>query len=328
MITKVVHKGLGLPRAVPGYLAAARSLKAGRVPLVMYHGVVDTPPSMFHWCHLETSAFEAQLVYLDRHYRVLPLSDLVEAWEQERPLPSRAAAITFDDGYRSVLTTALPVLERLQLPFTVFVVTGHVEDQELIWQDRLFHALEITRVQELEAGGKRFPLSTPGDKVAAHRALGPMLKGMSREEKNAELARLVRDLKADAGIDRDHCLALMDWDEVVRLSQSPLATIGSHSHTHQILSRCTVEEQRQELLRSRDMLKDRLGGADLFAYPNGTRDDFTAVTQGLLRELGFRCGLATTPGLNGPGADLYALQRVNVGADTTMNDFQLRMLGW
>jgi peptidoglycan/xylan/chitin deacetylase (PgdA/CDA1 family) len=33
-------------------------------------------------------------------------------------------SLTFDDGYRDALTVAGPILERYQLPFTVFVVSG------------------------------------------------------------------------------------------------------------------------------------------------------------------------------------------------------------
>ena len=42
------------------------------------------------------------------------------------PPSSRTLAVTFDDGYRSVLTHARPILERLGLPATVFVPTDFV----------------------------------------------------------------------------------------------------------------------------------------------------------------------------------------------------------
>ena len=82
-----------------------------------------------------------------------------------------------------------------------------------------------------------------------------------------------------------------------------------------------------ELRTSRDQIRQRLGRCDLFAYPNGARADFTDETQALLKRLGYRCGLATEPGLNHRGADLFALQRVCVGADTTMPEFERLMVG-
>ncbi|MEK6609597.1 MAG: polysaccharide deacetylase family protein [Gemmatimonadota bacterium] len=41
--------------------------------------------------------------------------------EAGRPFPERAVVITFDDGYRHVLRTALPVLRRYGLPAAVFL---------------------------------------------------------------------------------------------------------------------------------------------------------------------------------------------------------------
>jgi peptidoglycan/xylan/chitin deacetylase (PgdA/CDA1 family) len=43
-----------------------------------------------------------------------------------RPVKGRAILLTFDDGYASLLDQAAPLLKRLDIPATVFVVTGHL----------------------------------------------------------------------------------------------------------------------------------------------------------------------------------------------------------
>jgi peptidoglycan/xylan/chitin deacetylase (PgdA/CDA1 family) len=50
------------------------------------------------------------------------------ALEEGRPLPAKPVMITFDDGYRDVLWHAAPVLHRLHMPATEYVITGRVSN--------------------------------------------------------------------------------------------------------------------------------------------------------------------------------------------------------
>src|SRR4051794_29610028 len=65
--------------------------------------------------------FAQQVKWLSRRRRVLPLSETLKLSQKEN-----LVAITFDDGYRDNLTTALPILEKYALPMTLFVVAGFV----------------------------------------------------------------------------------------------------------------------------------------------------------------------------------------------------------
>ena len=58
--------------------------------------------------------------FLRRHRHVVSLADMLEG---RLPRGRPAVAITFDDGYRSVLTNAAPILSRLGLVATMFVPT-------------------------------------------------------------------------------------------------------------------------------------------------------------------------------------------------------------
>ena len=75
---------------------------------------------------VDVTTFERYCRYFQQHFRVLPLSDVVRRLEERRSL-SRTLAITFDDGYRDNFENAAPVLERLGLPATFFVVSQWME---------------------------------------------------------------------------------------------------------------------------------------------------------------------------------------------------------
>lgn len=60
-------------------------------------------------------------------YRALTIDQLLAVQSRKAGPCDPAFALTFDDGYRSVLTEALPVLEALQIPATVFLTTGFLD---------------------------------------------------------------------------------------------------------------------------------------------------------------------------------------------------------
>lgn len=94
------------------------------VVLLYHHVSASTPRST----SVTPATFENHLDLLEeRGYTVMPLADVVEALSGDGELPPGAVALTFDDAYRSVYDTALPMLERRGWPFTVFVATEAVD---------------------------------------------------------------------------------------------------------------------------------------------------------------------------------------------------------
>jgi peptidoglycan/xylan/chitin deacetylase (PgdA/CDA1 family) len=326
MIAQVSNRILRTACRVPGALRLARRLRAGAVGIVMYHGVNAAAMRVPNWCQLDATEFQRQVAFLAREYRVLPLGEVVERLWGGQPLPERAVCLTFDDGFRNVLTTALPILMRHQVPATVFLVTGAVGTRQPAWPDLLSHDIAATPCGSIAFEDLRLPLVTPRQRFQAAAALGRRLKAMEDPERERRLVEL-RAALGPSTVEPDEPQATLDWDEIRQLARTGLIDFGSHTHTHPILSRCSPDRQRAELQVSRDILLDRLGTADLFAYPNGGRDDFNGQTQAILRELGYRCAVSTISGLNRPGEDLFALKRVPVGFDTVGQQFQLGMAG-
>lgn len=71
-------------------------------------------------------------------YNVLPLSEVVKAIRQNKPLPDKTISLTFDGSYESVLQHAVTLLEEHHLPFTLFVPTDHADagtTAHISWKD-------------------------------------------------------------------------------------------------------------------------------------------------------------------------------------------------
>jgi peptidoglycan/xylan/chitin deacetylase (PgdA/CDA1 family) len=74
---------------------------------------------------LPLAAFERQMELLQQRFKIVRLCDLAKAMEAEPP-DTNLACVTFDDGCLDNYEVALPVLERLGIKATFFVVTGLV----------------------------------------------------------------------------------------------------------------------------------------------------------------------------------------------------------
>jgi peptidoglycan/xylan/chitin deacetylase (PgdA/CDA1 family) len=102
---------------------------SARVLNVAYHAVSSTWRSPLA---IDEEALAQQLSLLARRGYVGLTAAEAERRRHAGTLPSRTVVITFDDGFRSVLR-ALPVLERLGFPATIFVVTAFVDSGNPLW---------------------------------------------------------------------------------------------------------------------------------------------------------------------------------------------------
>jgi peptidoglycan/xylan/chitin deacetylase (PgdA/CDA1 family) len=94
------------------------------VPVLTYH---DIGPQARGRLVIAARSFAEQMRYLKaNHYRVITLAEFHEFLQLKRQLPRRAVVLTFDDGYRSFLTHAYPILKELGFTATLFVYTDYV----------------------------------------------------------------------------------------------------------------------------------------------------------------------------------------------------------
>lgn len=100
---------------------------AHRVPVLMYHRVGPVRDrSDSRYC-VTASRFAAQMLTLKRQgHRAVPVDALVAWLSGGPPLNEGDFVLTFDDGYLGVLEHALPVLEAVAWPCTVFLVTARL----------------------------------------------------------------------------------------------------------------------------------------------------------------------------------------------------------
>ncbi|MGI9258666.1 MAG: polysaccharide deacetylase family protein [Gammaproteobacteria bacterium] len=141
---------------------------ADNAVILMYHHVDEsTPPST----SVAPQQFEAHLDHLDNEgYQVTPLLEVLTALRNGEPIAEKTVVMTFDDGYVSVLQTAMPMLRDRGWPFTVFVTTDYASGNHSGY-------LDWDQLRELSAIG-----ATIGNHTRTHAHLVRRMEGESESD--------------------------------------------------------------------------------------------------------------------------------------------------
>ena len=327
--------GAGYLRAFIHWLAcrvgvhhASRSLQKHRLLICCYHGVRDDSSEESHWLLLPRRQFTEQLEYLSRHYRCLPVDEALEALRAGR-LTEPTACITFDDGYANNRSVALPILESLGLPATIYLTTGLIGTERRLWTTALELAIRQATVSELDLGTLglgRVALGTGADRARLASRITEALKLRPIAERDAILRRVHADT-VNSGATDGSAFAMMSWDDARGMLATGLVTFGAHTVNHDILSRVDDGRVASEVEGSMRKVAEELGECRTFAFPNGREVDFDERATAAVRRAGGIAAMSTREGLNGTDEDFFALRRVVVGPEMSMDAFRLHTSG-
>lgn len=122
-----MEKITGLLVLLAAFLAMgsiAQEQPSGGVILVYHHVSEDTPVAT----SISPDQFAQHLDYLEEnHFNPIGIERMLSAINQGEALPEKAIAISFDDAYESVYSTAFPLLKERDWPFSVFVSTEAID---------------------------------------------------------------------------------------------------------------------------------------------------------------------------------------------------------
>jgi peptidoglycan/xylan/chitin deacetylase (PgdA/CDA1 family) len=223
--------------------------------------------------------------------------------------------LTFDDAYRDNLIHALPILQRQEAPFTLFVPTAFVDGVGQLWWQAIEDiiarqdAVAFTENGETEYVDTR----TLAEKTDAFNRLYWRLRKLPEPERLKLLAEFTANYNYDLG---QQCRDLiMDWEQLRSVADSPLCTIGAHTVHHYELAKLPAEQARNEMLQSADIIEAQFGIRPAhFSYPLGGPLSCGPREYELARELGFKTAVTTRPGGLYPHhlEQLTALPRVSL----------------
>lgn len=255
--------------------------------------------------HLDVTPdfLDAAIAALKRDgYRFIRLEDVAAALTAPEPaLPF--AVFTLDDGFRDNAMHALPVFERHQVPFTIFVCKGLSERSHTMWWDTAAALIAKQKRLTLCLPAARIDVdcSTARAKAVAFDAVAAAVFAGGEAKSVAQL-----DAAAQAAGINPHALvaeSVMDRDELRALGRHPLVSYGAHTVSHRGLDALSDTEILAELNESADYVAGITGTRPVtFAYPYGDARSATPRTAGYAQWAGFRLAVTTRPGTLSPGS--------------------------
>ena len=149
--------------------------------VIMYHRFgEDKYPST----NISLEQFRSHIEELKQEkYHVVPLSEVVEAFRNKTPLPTRTVAITIDDAYLSIYEKAWPILREAGFPFTLFASSEPVDlkvEGYMTWD----------QIREMD----KDPLVSIGHHGHSHNHLLRMAKEQVKQDLEAASARYQAEL--------------------------------------------------------------------------------------------------------------------------------------
>lgn len=293
-----------------------------------YHRIGNPDDDLFDPGVFSATAeqFSNQISHLKRHVSLVTLEEalsFVEGTIKERTRCCRVL-ITFDDGYLDNYGTAYPILRSHGVQGVFFLVTSMVGSCHVPWWDHIAYLMKTARRRRFSL---RYPsdLTVDIDRNGLTESLRAVLN-LYKMPENSDPARFIQELTEETKGDGlpGSLRRFLNWDEAREMAGGGMA-IGSHTHSHHVLSQLEPERQFEELVQSRSILEQQLGlGVDILAYPVGGRTSFSDQTQRAARDAGYRAAFSFYGGTNLKGkTSAYDVNRICVG-DQSWSRFRVQ----
>jgi peptidoglycan/xylan/chitin deacetylase (PgdA/CDA1 family) len=311
-----------------------RRVARSGVTVFVYHDVGADEAVDDAWQIVRRRDFAAQVGHLLQHYEIVDLDTALHTLGEPAGRPGRPQAVlTFDDGLRGNHDHLLPMIEQLRVPVTIYVATGHVENQQGYWFDRVANALQPGFEGHIDLGRHglgRYTISgAPGARRWSQVQRILVAAKSLDEARCIAVADLVEaQVRAQAPAARTgmaDVLAPMTVDMLRAVAGHPLVTLGVHTHGHELLPMLEPALARRTVVDAQDHIQRWTGvRARHFAYPAGRSH---AASRQLVAGLGFVTAVGTQPGVWTRAVDPMNIPRMSVGRYDSLATFKLNAVG-
>jgi tetratricopeptide (TPR) repeat protein len=249
---------------------------------------------------LNADEFNLQIKWLKHNTLILSERELIDCYRDGIFIPPKTSApcvmITFDDGYRDNYTLAYPILKYYEVPAIMFVATQMVNNRQVPWWDVIAYLIKRCSKPFISFDGRKFPMGDQKKEAIAY------FQRMMKKEQYEHTKYLLPDLSNACEValpDSDlQDKEILTWEEIQEMAQKHIA-IGSHTHTHRVLSTINVNSQKEEMILSKLIIEKNISQPALsICYPVGEPQYITEETAEIAASSGYVLGFTANTGVN------------------------------
>lgn len=253
------------------------NISKGNRYIFVYHDISNRS-SIQHSPHYSTfiDSFKKQIELIYSAFDIVPLNEIVS---NERMNPKKNyAAITFDDGFSSILSNAHPILNTYKIPYFVFINGSAVINNQNWLANLEMNTTESSYCDKLLKLSST-NLSEEKDPINAIIRSGYFGKSF---RKNYQIKHSTNKL-------------FLNIEDVQYLLTQGVE-FGNHSHDHFVLSSTNSEEVDYQISRTQDILQAiSTEKINHFAIPFGHKTHYNQSTIDKLRTSGYKYIYTTNP---------------------------------
>lgn len=319
----------GLDRASDLWSPVAVRIQARRI-ILCFHSVRDpnrqTRGYVGYRNRLSLDELDKLLAWLKTWASIVSLDSLMDGsgtgWR---------VALTFDDGYVDNLRLALPLLKKYRVPMTWFVCTRFVQEPDVLpWWDLIdYIRSQIRETLAFTSDGEHYEynLKRPDDRERLLREQRPRFYGVSSAVRQCRQNALEAAVREETGTDLPSN-GFARPREVAQAADSPWVTIGAHTHTHQNMGVCSIEEASYELDQGRSLLECWTGQRiRWFAYPFGDPTAWKPRIARMVKDKEFDGAFTLTPDHVEAAPHCQAIPRLAVSPQWGISEVRARIFG-
>jgi len=244
---------------------------------------------------------ESQISYFKSRFHMATLEEVFAMIGDDVPRGT-SVLITFDDGYLDNYTLAFPILRAQGVQGVFFLPTAFIGTGKLPWWDEIAYIVKHSVKEHIRL---EYPEPATFDRKGnGGRRVSMQILRLFTQPAVKDPERFISELEKACEVSRpkggtDRCF--LDWQEAREMQEHGMA-FGSHTHSHQILSKLSPELQQEEARCSREILERELNRKiDTLAYPVGLPHCFSPDTVSVLEQTGYRAAFSFYGGSNLPG---------------------------